>query len=487
MMEGGLPVDVSPAAGVGSALGWSDHDPSMLIQDRAHGAPAAIPGGIGELEAHTEIRFFLRGRTAMRDGGDAAPSPAALAAAALRTRLSKLPSKAAMVPDVYPGGRQDGGKDPEVLKTRIRRVQKFKSMEPVSKPAPGMVKTRITKGIPKSEWSTLLHSTKCNHDPKPGDVACKLEPNFGDPKEGRAAFCRSHKLPGHVDVRLRGVCEVPNCKRYRLFGDRNADAARFCAEHKMAHHVDIVNRRCKLPDGCDKQASFGDERDKIPLYCVAHKLVGHTNVRRKTCKFEGCTSHSSFGEINGPAEWCALHRSARMVNRVSKLCKYPHGCLRSPSFGSAADKKVSFCSLHRGPNDVNLRLNRGKPLQHTCKREGCVVKPIFGDAVRRVAEFCRRHSPPGSVDLANRLCEGGNCTRRALFAPLPAAEGSTDAGGWGKRVRPVFCAKHRGAAQTPQRWPWFLKSTDISGGFHAAHWCAVLCFLCVPRGRGRRR
>ena len=403
-------------------------------------------------EAAAVIIHDDKGKGTEDGGRSEAKSPAEMAAAALQSRL-KSPTKAEWR-FVGNNGRAGSERqiDEEVYRTRIRRVHKFRVKEP--REARPTKKTRITKGIPKAEWEKLLHKKRCVHVSERG-AACKLEPNFGDPSDGRAIYCKKHKAPRHVDVRLR-MCEIFNCNKHRVFGSREEGVPRFCAEHKGPHMVDLINRRCKLPDGCEKQASFGDTETRVALYCMQHKLEGHVNVRKKSCSHTGCTSHSSFGDVGMPAMWCSLHKKDGMVNRVSKLCKYPQGCMRSPSFGSAEDGVFAFCSLHKGPNDVNLRLSKMSKHKVTCKREGCSVKPIFGDPGTRIAQFCRSHSPPGFVDLANRLCIGQNCTRRALFAPLPPPrpgeeEKSQDEGGnlaprvgWGQKIRPVYCSRHRG-------------------------------------------
>ncbi|KAJ1486837.1 hypothetical protein T484DRAFT_1788436, partial [Baffinella frigidus] len=118
-------------------------------------------------------------------------------------------------------------------------------------------------------------------------------------------------------------------------------------------------------------------------------------------------------------QYCSEHRNTTNVNLISRVCRHPHGCRKIPSFGSLEDGMVLFCAEHREREHVNLRIKRESSLKRAgirvCTLPACKVKATFGPAGTRIPTVCRIHKVPGYTDLANRLCEADNCTRRAIY------------------------------------------------------------------------
>ena len=268
----------------------------------------------------------------------------------------------------------------EPFVVRIKRLKYFKK----GHTKPDRKAARVTKGLPKHIWSSVLHKSRCQFL-GPNGQSCTVLPKFGDAAVGIALVCKRHKSTEQVDVRSP-LCAYPGCAKHPVFGMRAGGAPLFCKTHRQeGFATDCMNRQCSFVEGCRRQASYGEWGSKVPLFCREHKASAHINLRKPWCiGAPGCRTQPSFGPRGGAALYCAAHRVAGHINLVSRLCQHPDGCSRIPSFGEESDGVVKFCSAHRAR--YAAALPSGRPLDPPAVdslRIGVVAQPRAPPCVMR--------------------------------------------------------------------------------------------------------
>jgi hypothetical protein len=68
-------------------------------------------------------------------------------------------------------------------------------------------------------------------------------------------------------------------------------------------------------------ASFGDMQTRRPTRCRRHRLGSDVDTRHATCALDTCSRRAYYGEPNGPAVACGLHKLPSHVDVVSKRCE----------------------------------------------------------------------------------------------------------------------------------------------------------------------
>eukprot|EP00899_Mesostigma_viride_P019210 jgi/Mesvir1/27290/Mv07123-RA.1 len=208
---------------------------------------------------------------------------------------------------------------------------------------------------------------------------CPKRPSFGVPG-GVPEFCFTHKDPGHVDVTSRRCSFVGCTKRAsyglpKVLGEANGKGrAQFCFAHKMPDHTNVDRKRCSHP-GCTRQPAFGIQGGPRSV-CGLHKDPNDVNVSKKGCQGPGCSKRACFGPPEGPVMFCLSHKSPSHIDIISKRCLAP-GCGKRASFGEgerslddptwgrgggwSSSGPPLYCSLHKGPNHVNVVHKRTLP------------------------------------------------------------------------------------------------------------------------------
>lgn len=166
---------------------------------------------------------------------------------------------------------------------------------------------------------------------------------FGAADGGRAMHCRSHKVPGEVDVvHLATRCAFTGCEKQGRYGTptvRRLGAVRrglLCAGHRKDGQEDIVSPRCAFSGGCKKRATFGN--GTRPVSCAEHRgAENDVDLRHGLCKAPFCTRRASFG-TGRRATACVVHKSASDFDVQSKFCSFAEGC---------SIRARGLCSMHR--------------------------------------------------------------------------------------------------------------------------------------------
>jgi hypothetical protein len=248
---------------------------------------------------------------------------------------------------------------------------------------------------------------------------CEKRAFFGE-IGGKPKYCKSHKLPHHVDVKHK-TCQHPNCSTQPVYGEVGSKIAQFCVMHKLSHHVDVKNKTCQHPN-CSTQPVYGEVGSKIAQFCVMHKPPNFVNVISKTCQHPNCSTRPTYGEVGSKiAQFCAMHKLSHHVNVKDKTCQHPN-CSTRPNYGEVGSKVAQFCTMHKPPNFVNVK-------SKTCQHPNCSTLPAYGEVGSKIAQFCALHKLPNFVDVKNKTCQHPNCSTRANY---------------GKPCYlPTHCAKHK--------------------------------------------
>ena len=313
-----------------------------------------------QIDLPTEAEKFESNESEQRNNSSQTSmmSPSQLAWFALQKRLMNNFSHESMTSSK----EHDNRSVVEPFFVRLKRLKYYKRGQ-VAGDSKSAASARVTKGLPRHVWNSVLHKATCQHVEENGQ-RCSVVPKFGNAAVGIAVLCKRHRTLGQVDVRSP-LCARPGCPKHPIFGPRAGGAAMFCKTHRQKDYAtDCINRQCAFVEGCRLQASYAESGSQVPLYCRRHKGAAHVNIRKAWCiGAPTCRTQPSFGPRGGAALYCAAHRVAGHVNLVSRLCQHPDGCTRIPSFGEEADGIVKFCAAHRDrsgePEGATSRLREG--------------------------------------------------------------------------------------------------------------------------------
>jgi len=152
-------------------------------------------------------------------------------------------------------------------------------------------------------------------------------------------------------------------------------------------------------EGCESRPSFGNKRGKS-RFCVKHKTAEMVNVISKRCEHEGCDSRPNFGIKGGKGRFCVIHKTVEMVDVNHKRCEH-EGCdIKNPNFGIKGGKG-RFCVSHKTAEMVDVISKR-------CEHEGCDSQPSF-DITGGKGRFCVSHKTVEMVDVNHKRCEHEGC------------------------------------------------------------------------------
>ena len=179
-----------------------------------------------------------------------------------------------------------------------------------------------------------------------------------------------------------------------------------------------VYRYCHHPDICYMRAFYGSEIGK-PLFCVNHKTAEMVNVISKRCEHDGCTTRPSFGMEDELPRFCLKHKTEEMVNVTVKRCEH-NGCNTQASFGMEGGPP-RLCFKHKTGEMVDV-------INKRCEHNGCTTHPTFGIEGGK-AQFCLKHKKEKMVDVRSKRCGHNGCKTQASFG----MEGGS----------PHFCLKHK--------------------------------------------
>ena len=157
-------------------------------------------------------------------------------------------------------------------------------------------------------------------------------------------------------------------------------------------------------EGCLKRASFDIVGGK-GAWCVTHKTAVMVDVISKRCAHPGCDSRPNFDIVGGKGAWCVTHKTAVMVDVKHKRCAHP-GCDSHPLFDIVGGKGA-WCVTHKTALMVDVKHKR-------CAHPGCDARAFVG-IPGRPPTHCASHRTPGMLRRPNARCAGAKCRELALY------------------------------------------------------------------------
>ena len=157
-------------------------------------------------------------------------------------------------------------------------------------------------------------------------------------------------------------------------------------------------------EGCDSQPSF-DIKGGKGRFCVTHKTAEMVDVVSKRCEHEGCDSRPSFDIKGYKGRFCSSHKMAEMVDVKHKRCEH-EGCDSRPSFDIKGGKG-RFCVSHKTAEMVDVKNKR-------CEHEGCDSQPVF-DIKGGKGRFCGTHKTAEMVNVKHKRCDHDGCDTSASY------------------------------------------------------------------------
>jgi EsV-1-7 cysteine-rich motif len=204
-------------------------------------------------------------------------------------------------------------------------------------------------------------------------------------------------------------CVYPNCTTQPNFNKPGEKIGEYCKTHKLPGMVDVKSKRCIYPE-CTTQPNFNKPGEKVGEYCGKHKLPGMIDVKNKRCIHPNCTIikpvFNKPGEKSG--EYCGKHKLPEMVDVVSKRCIYPECTIIGPVFNKPSEKTGEYCDKHKLTGMLNIVSKR-------CIHPDCtIIGPLFNKPGEKSGEYCGEHKLVGMIDVTHKLCKTPDCYTRSL-------------------------------------------------------------------------
>lgn len=179
---------------------------------------------------------------------------------------------------------------------------------------------------------------------------CEIKQATYGVEKTKALWCKMCKLDEAFDVKHK-MCEYEKCNTRPNFGSTKALR---CSSHKIKDDKAFGYKKCETKN-CKLVPSFSDNIENVALRCSKHKLDNWVDVSHKSalCKFKNCNLQSTFGLLNGKAEYCSIHKLKDMIDIKHKKCEFKE-CNMQASFGELNGKRI-FCTEHKDKNHISLK------------------------------------------------------------------------------------------------------------------------------------
>jgi hypothetical protein len=233
---------------------------------------------------------------------------------------------------------------------------------------------------------------------------CKsIGPTF-DIKGGVGRLCKTHKLPGMINIKYACIQEGCSIRaEFNVLGEK----PKYCNIHKKDNMIKLINNWVCETEGCDKEPRYNIKGEKKGRFCQIHKTSSMINIYIKVCEGEGCETSAGFnipGEKIG--KYCSKHKKPDMIDIGKKTC-YDSDCNISPCYNYKGESSGKYCKKHKLEGMIDLA-------HPCCKEDKCSVRPSYGMANNQ-AEYCFTHKKEGMVNLIKRECEEQDCKNTPNF------------------------------------------------------------------------
>ena len=205
---------------------------------------------------------------------------------------------------------------------------------------------------------------------------------------------------------LLKTCMYKGCDKYPVFGEKGTNKREYCKDHAPINYVDVVNKKCKYT-GCVKHPTFGKLGTKCAEYCKEHCPFDYVDVLNKKCLHSECDTQPRYGYSGYSPEYCAKHRTPRMVlypknkeKEEEKNCsycgviihyneEYCSGCKRYLELGTTVrthEKELHFKKLL---DELEIKYINDKEVKGgiSRKRPDYQIPTSWGTIIVEVDEF----------------------------------------------------------------------------------------------------
>ena len=211
-----------------------------------------------------------------------------------------------------------------------------------------------------------------------------------------AISCKTHKLPGMVDVKNKKCLE---CSKNPLFNFKGVKGGIYCNNHKKEGMVNVTHRMCIEKD-CNKQASF-NIKGKFAEYCSIHKTEEMISVSHSICKAENCIKWACYRlKDSKKCEYCDEHKKDDMVYvQTTKKCNLVNCCAQA-RYNFKNSRDTLYCAKHKLKDMVSIN--------DVCIEPGCLISPNYNlDGLK--ALYCVKHKTDNMIDVNSKRCKTHMC------------------------------------------------------------------------------
>jgi hypothetical protein len=230
---------------------------------------------------------------------------------------------------------------------------------------------------------------------------CKKQPSYNFANEKNPLCCKTHSLPGMIDVRN---IKCKTCHKSRANYNKIGYPPLYCSKCATSDMIDLTHPKCNEL-GCNVRPTYNLIGNKKALYCEKHKKDNMVNVVSKTCLEPNCNTQPNYNyKGNKTALYCKFHAKKDMVDITHKKCLEPN-CMKQPSCNFPGEKIRLYCSLHKKIGMVDI-------ISKLCQEPNCNLHPNFNYDGQLMGIYCKMHKKTDMIDVEHNKCKTPLCGLR---------------------------------------------------------------------------
>lgn len=108
-------------------------------------------------------------------------------------------------------------------------------------------------------------------------------------------------------------CKELECDKEAGYNFKGQSKRLYCANHKKEN---MINSRTCIVENCLITAGYNIRGETKRLYCNTHKKKDMINIKNKYCIIDKCKNRGLYGLQNKPKEYCEIHKTTGMVDKL---------------------------------------------------------------------------------------------------------------------------------------------------------------------------
>lgn len=183
---------------------------------------------------------------------------------------------------------------------------------------------------------------------------CKKFSSFGYQNENIIRYCKEHKEPYMINLKLKNKKNKCICGKNPYYGYKG-EKPKFCAVCKDPDDENIINVVDKSCEECDKMAFYTTEGSG-KFYCGEHKSDGMTNFKKKhiikhKCECGKIYNQEKFKKNETEDAFCCYTCYIKNQPKLTQLKGYCH-CRKAATFGFSI---ATHCKVHKEPGMTDIK------------------------------------------------------------------------------------------------------------------------------------